>query len=274
MFMKPVWFLIIAAMLVVILGLYACDSWRKDARPREATSAAKAAGEAGTAVSLQPIEKTVLPKTLHTRNGRTYENVEVFRAEPDGLLIVYYGPTSKGIAKLAFADLPDDICRAFNYDSAKAEKFKADRLAGARPPAARPPASPAAAPAIPVRVDAAAPGGVTPATNTMRIELPTAAEVEAYDPELASVIRAVEASKPNIPNLPIEMPAFARQWYDAHCAKVRAEADGKMVETMRRYQELTIEDREPTVPTYITNQKTGVVYPIYPLCIPTNNWKP
>lgn len=263
-------FSILAAMLVVIFGLNACDARRQDTRQGKVTGAAKATGGAGTAVSPRSAGQTALPKTVHTRDGRTYENVELFRAEPDGLLIVYYGPTSKGIAKLAFADLPDDIRRAFNYDSAKAEKFKADRLAGARPPTARPPASPATAPAIPVRADVAAPVGATSVTSTTRIELPTAADVESYDPELAAVIRAVEASKPNIPNLPIEMPPFIRQWYEAHCAKVRAEADEKMASTMRNLQELTIEDREPTTPTYITNQKTGVVYPIYPLCIPTN----
>jgi hypothetical protein len=212
---------------------------------------------------------------VKTRNGKIYDNVKLFRAEPDGLMIIYYGPASKGIAKVAFTDLPDDICRAFNYDSAKAEKFKADRLASANPVAARPQAQASTTPAVfptPSRPASAASRSIASLTNMMRIDPAIIAEIEASDPELAAAIRMVEASRPNLSNLPVEMPAIAREWYNAYCQKVRSEADAKMAENARRMQELMDGDREPTNVTYVTNPKTGVVYPIYPLCIPTNNW--
>jgi hypothetical protein len=108
-------------------------------------------------------------------------------------------------------------------------------------------------------------------TNPLRLDLPTAAEVEPYDPDLAAVLRMVEASKPQITNLPIEMPPAVRQWYDAYCAKVRAEADAKMAANLRNLQELMAGDNElPS--SYITNPRTGIVYPVYKLCIPTNIW--
>lgn len=259
--MKQLRFLVFTALLAVALTLAACDVRRQDARSRPAPGATNTAFEAG------PAGQPSLPKTVRTRDGRTFENVELFRAEPDGLLIVYYGPASKGIAKLAFMDLPDDIRRAFNYDSSRAEQFRQDRLAGAKSSATQQPAAPSVS-AGPV---AGFPAGTTPAASPERIELPTAAEVEAYDPELAEVIRTVEASKPAMPSLPIEMPPAIKEWYDAYCARVRAEADAKMASTMRHYRELTADDREPSGTTFVTNKQTGVPYAIPKLCIPTNN---
>jgi len=195
---------------LLIYGLGACDYRRHDADKEKRIIAGNAAGAGANALSV-----TGLPKTVRTSDGRIFDNVKLFRSEPDGLLILYQGPASKGIAKLEFTALPEDIRRLFNYDRNKAEEFKSDRrakaskanakkpafvnlLMRARPAASRPPTPPA---------------GATPAQTSTGMAMFIAAEIDEIakiDPAVAEEIRMFYTSKPNITNLQTQIPASAR----------------------------------------------------------------
>lgn len=63
----------------------------------------------------QPDELT----SLFTIYGQHYTKVEVLKADPDGLLFRH----AKGIAKIPFANLSEDVQKRFNYKPEAAEAF-------------------------------------------------------------------------------------------------------------------------------------------------------
>jgi len=69
--------------------------------------------------------------SITTRNGKTYANAVIQRADPDGVVIEYAPqPGGVGIAKLKFANLPDDLRNRYNYNEAAAVTFEQNQTAG------------------------------------------------------------------------------------------------------------------------------------------------
>jgi hypothetical protein len=69
--------------------------------------------------------------SITTRDGITYTNAVVQRADPDGVVIEYAPrPGSIGIAKLKFARLSDELRRRYNYDATDALIFEQNHAAG------------------------------------------------------------------------------------------------------------------------------------------------
>ena len=61
--------------------------------------------------------------TVTLKDGTRYSGAIVTRVDPDGIAIEH----TKGIAKVPFADLPEEMRKRFNYDPAKAEEFRKAR---------------------------------------------------------------------------------------------------------------------------------------------------
>lgn len=209
MFKNTIRFRILMLAPLLIYGLSACDCRRHDAEKEKRIIAGNADAGANT------LSVTGLPKTVRTSDGRIFHNVKLVRSEPDGLLILYRGPASKGMAKLEFTDLPEDIRRLFNYDMNKAEEFKSDRRAKANKANAKKPAFVAPiistlqakfrpASSSTVATSAQAPTGL-PMSISTEID-----EIAKIDPAVAEEIRMFYASKPNITNLQTQIPASAR----------------------------------------------------------------
>jgi hypothetical protein len=69
--------------------------------------------------------------SITTRDGITYTNAVIQRADPNGLVIEYAPrPGSVGIAKLKFANLPDELRRRYNYNATDALIFEQNHAAG------------------------------------------------------------------------------------------------------------------------------------------------
>src|SRR4051794_5646166 len=69
--------------------------------------------------------------SITTRNGITYANAVIQRADPDGVVIEYVPrPGSVGIAKLKFANLPDEVQKRYNYNATDAVTFEQNQAAG------------------------------------------------------------------------------------------------------------------------------------------------
>ena len=69
--------------------------------------------------------------SITTRDGTTYTNAVIQRADPDGIVIEYaLRPGSLGIAKLKFANLPDELQKRYNYNPADARIFEQNQAAG------------------------------------------------------------------------------------------------------------------------------------------------
>lgn len=69
--------------------------------------------------------------SITTRHGITYSNAVIQRADPDGVVIEYAPqPGSVGMAKLKFANLPDDLRQRYNYNAADAAAFEQNQAAG------------------------------------------------------------------------------------------------------------------------------------------------
>jgi len=62
--------------------------------------------------------------TLTTVNGQRFEGVEVLKQDPDGLLFRH----SKGMAKVPFADLSEEVQKRFNYKPEAAAAFVKEHL--------------------------------------------------------------------------------------------------------------------------------------------------
>lgn len=56
---------------------------------------------------------------ITTLTGVTYTNCRISRAEPDGITVFY----AKGIAKIPFAELPEDFRAKYNYDPTNATAY-------------------------------------------------------------------------------------------------------------------------------------------------------
>ena len=59
------------------------------------------------------------PFDMKTLRGKPYTDCKVLKVDPDGLFFRH----SRGMAKLSFSDLPEDIRNRFDYDSEEADKF-------------------------------------------------------------------------------------------------------------------------------------------------------
>jgi hypothetical protein len=69
--------------------------------------------------------------SITTRDGTTYTNAVIQRADPDGIVIEYaLRPGSLGIAKLKFANLPDELQKRYNYNPTDARIFEENHAAG------------------------------------------------------------------------------------------------------------------------------------------------
>lgn len=69
--------------------------------------------------------------SITTRDGITYTNAVIQRADPNGIVIEYVPrPGSVGIAKLKFANLPEEIQRRYNYNATDAQIFEQNQSAG------------------------------------------------------------------------------------------------------------------------------------------------
>jgi hypothetical protein len=69
--------------------------------------------------------------SITTRNGITYTNAVIQRADPDGVVVEYTPqPGSFGIAKLKFANLPDELRKRYNYNATDAVTFEQNQAAG------------------------------------------------------------------------------------------------------------------------------------------------
>jgi hypothetical protein len=64
--------------------------------------------------------------SLSTTDGRTYENITMQRADPDGLYIEYTLPGGGlGMSKVKFTRLTADQQKQYGYDATKAKEFEA-----------------------------------------------------------------------------------------------------------------------------------------------------
>jgi hypothetical protein len=52
---------------------------------------------------------------ITTLNGTTYIRCKISRVEPDGISVFH----SKGISKIPFPDLPEEMQKQYNYDPSK-----------------------------------------------------------------------------------------------------------------------------------------------------------
>lgn len=69
--------------------------------------------------------------SITTRDGITYTNAVIQRADPNGIVIEYAPrPGSVGIAKLKFANLPDELQKRYNYNATNAVIFEQNHAAG------------------------------------------------------------------------------------------------------------------------------------------------
>ena len=69
--------------------------------------------------------------SITTRDGITYTNAVIQRADPNGIVIEYAPrPGSVGIAKLKFANLPDELQKRYNYSATNALLFEQNHAAG------------------------------------------------------------------------------------------------------------------------------------------------
>jgi hypothetical protein len=95
---------------------------------------------AGAVVEATPVVPAAgpMPTTLTTLKGRTFEQVEVLKHDPDGLMFRH----AKGMAKVPFADLSEEVQKRFNYKPETAAAFvkehvDAEKEAKAKAEAAR-----------------------------------------------------------------------------------------------------------------------------------------
>ncbi len=85
------------------------------------------AGAAALCATLDAAETN----SITTRDGITYTNAVIQRADPNGIVIEYVPrPGSVGIAKLKFANLPDDLQKRYNYNATDAQIFEQNHAAG------------------------------------------------------------------------------------------------------------------------------------------------
>lgn len=87
-------------------------------------SASCLAGEAtnpmpqGASVATQATDRA----DITTQSGQVYTSCKITRVEPDGITVMY----AKGITKIPFADLPDDLQKKYHYDPQKARAYQED----------------------------------------------------------------------------------------------------------------------------------------------------
>jgi hypothetical protein len=85
----------------------------------------------GGAVALGMALGAAETDSITTRDGTTYTNAAIQRTDPDGIVIEYaLRPGSLGIAKLKFANLPDELQKRYNYNPADARIFEQNQAAG------------------------------------------------------------------------------------------------------------------------------------------------
>ena len=83
------------------------------------------------AVVLSAILDAAETNSITARDGVTYTNAVIQRVDPNGIVIEYTPrPGSVGIAKLKFANLPDELQRRYNYNPTNALIFEQNHAAG------------------------------------------------------------------------------------------------------------------------------------------------
>ena len=83
------------------------------------------------AVALSAALGAAETNSITTRDGITYTNAVIQRADPNGIVIEYAPrPGSVGIAKLKFANLPDELQKRYNYSATNALVFEQNHAAG------------------------------------------------------------------------------------------------------------------------------------------------
>ncbi len=69
--------------------------------------------------------------SITTRDGVTYTNAVIQKAYPDGVVIEYaIRPGALGLAKLKFANLPEELQTKFNYSATEAKVFEQNQRSG------------------------------------------------------------------------------------------------------------------------------------------------
>lgn len=83
------------------------------------------------AVALCATSGAAETNSITTRDGVTYNNAVIQRADPNGIVIEYAPrPGSLGIAKLKFANLPEELQKRYDYDPTNALVFELNQEAG------------------------------------------------------------------------------------------------------------------------------------------------
>lgn len=134
------------------------------------------------------------PTNITTASGLVYTNCRITRTEPDGITIM----SAKGIAKIAFTNLPTDVQAVYNYDPTNAAKYarkvgaiRADAAKEAQALALRSKTEQEVIPEC--RVTPSSPSGIhEPGTRYFTIRHNTAS-IRFEEKELQSVISALRA---------------------------------------------------------------------------------
>jgi hypothetical protein len=136
--------LLTIALLVMVQGVNAAEQPSSANQKRTSGAVSEwttnASGAASTASSqvhqatlrenrFENSAKEPSPGQITTRAGKTYHNVEVIRADPDGIVIQYRpNDGGLGLAKLKFGNLPDELRNQYDYDPEHAAAFEEAQL--------------------------------------------------------------------------------------------------------------------------------------------------
>ena len=113
----------------VVLGAACLAIWRQTAQ----AAGDSAPGVPSTAADGDrvPTAPRMAATSLTTLDGKTYSDVTVQRADPDGLLVFYTPPGGgMGVAKLKFRNLPDPVRQQYGYDAQRAVEFERQQTLG------------------------------------------------------------------------------------------------------------------------------------------------
>lgn len=82
------------------------------------------ASEAG--IGFGEIVSNSLPSEIHTRDGKTYKDVELIKVQPDGLVVKYTASANGGLGliTLKFVNLPLSLQEQFSYNPTNAAQFE------------------------------------------------------------------------------------------------------------------------------------------------------
>jgi hypothetical protein len=117
-----------AGLIIVIYAVFHKLSWR-NARFNE-NKISHTAGKSEhkspvkTALTILALSASLaLADDFKTNDGKEYKNATVRRVEPDGIVV----STKRGISKLYFPELSEDVRKQFHYDPQKAAAYTAQK---------------------------------------------------------------------------------------------------------------------------------------------------